>query len=305
MRATADGLVRQLANAGYKTTAFSVETIGNWAVADADWNYKDVPHLNIVHTKVRAILGTIDEDVITTINLQKVLGIPVPLVLVNFATSERSQSYFTAFGPFLLIVHTEYFELGPNRTKVVTTYNLAAASLWSLAFPILRRILVSNYRTLMSEDVPMRDRRGALRASGFRFASDGRSRTFTETTDLTITNVVAPALTGRDVIEIPLAELAENGTERFVGRDDDTGVRLVVKEGLIHVFPRTCDHEGASLDCAKVANDRIACPWHAKVFRALGSLEPREGGALESGPIRLEVGGGVLRAYVRQPVSIG
>ena len=92
-RTSADVLLRQLRKAGYTIDTFSVSNTGDYALADADWNYKDIPHLNVVHTKVRAIVGTLDEDLITTVNLQKVGGIPFPLIVVNYATSEQSQTY--------------------------------------------------------------------------------------------------------------------------------------------------------------------------------------------------------------------
>jgi hypothetical protein len=275
-RTPAEVLLRQLRKSGYSVDTFSVNSVGDYALADADWNYKDVPHLNTIHTKVRAIVGTLDDDLITTVNLQKVAGIPFPLVVVNYATSENSQTYYTTMGPYILVVYTEYEALGTNRTNVTTTYNVAAAGIAHLAMPLIRWIIRGNYRTLMSEDLPMRDRRGALRARGFSFRTDGRVRTFPETADLLFKNVVAPARTGTKTESFALDALAENGAQ-LVGSDDDCGLRVVQQDGELLFFPRLCDHEGASLDCAALRHGRLSCPWHAKAIHPLARVPISEG----------------------------
>jgi hypothetical protein len=247
-------------------------------VADADWNYKDVPHLNVVHTQVRCVIGTMDDDHITGVALQKVFGIPVPLVLVNYVDGEDSQTYYTSFGPFILIINTTYEALPAGRSKVITRYNIGASGIARLAFPILQRIIKSNYRVLMSEDIPMRSRRGSLRSRGFSFRSDGRPRGFAETTDLLFKNVVAPERAGRTLETISLRLFANNGDSALIGTDDDRGLRLVRLDSEIIAFLRYCDHEGAELDCASLRNGRLSCPWHAKRIPPLFRL-PLEAGA--------------------------
>jgi len=289
MRATCGGLVRQLESNGYSICTFSVSSTGTYALADADWNYKDVPHLNVVHTQVRALLGTVDDDVITTLNLQKILGIPWPLTLVNYASSDTSQTYYTSLGPYVLVVHTQYDALGPNETKVTTTYNVAATGLMRLAFPLIRRVLTKNYKQLMLEDLPMRERRGELRARGFRFRSDGRARTFPETMNLLADNVVVPDRARVRTETVPLAALANDGAV-FVGPDDDRGVRLVKQDGELLVMPRLCTHEGARLDCAPLKNGRLSCPWHGKTIAPLARVALRDGAACGFGTSSVAVG---------------
>jgi len=303
MRATCDGLVRQLKSNGYSVSTFSVSSTGNYALADADWNYKDVPHLNVVHTQVRALLGTVDDEVITTINLQKILGMAWPLTLVNYASSDTAQTYFTSLGPFVLVVHTQYDALGPNQTKVTTTYNVAATGFMRLAFPFIRRVLTKNYKQLMLEDLPMRDRRGQLRARGFRFNSDGRARTFPETMNLLVDNVVAPERAKVRTESVPLEQLARNGTV-FVGPDDDRGVRLVKQGEELLVMPRFCAHEGAGLDCAEVKNGRLSCPWHGKNILPLARVALREGAACDFGGSRVAVDAAAIRLTLPSDESL-
>lgn len=293
MRATCDGIVRQLKSNGYHICTFSVSSTGPYALADADWNYKDVPHLNVVHTNVRALLGTVDDEVITTINLQKIMGIAWPLTLVNYASSDNAQTYFTSLGPYVLVVYTQYDALGPNETKVTTTYNVAATGIMRFAFPFIRRTLTKNYRQLMLEDLPMRDRRGQLRARGFRFRSDGRNRTFPETMNVLVDNVVAPERNSVRTEAVRLDELALRG-EVFVGPDDDRGVRLVKQNDEVLVMPRFCGHEGAGLDCAQVKNGRLSCPWHGKTIVPLARLALHDGASCSFGASNVSVDAGAV-----------
>ncbi len=235
-----------------------------------------------MHTKVRAIIGAMNDDVIATLNLQKIAGIAWPVTLVNYATSDNSQTYYTTLGPFVLVVNTVYERVEYNRAKVTTTYNIAAKGVFNLLFPLLKRILSKNYETLMSEDVPMRNRRGILRTRGFRFHSDGRSRTFTETTNLQFSNVVVPERTGSEQVSIALERLADDGAVVFVGEDDDRGVRLTRQASEILVLPRLCPHEGASLDESAVKNSRVFCPWHNRAFTALAKIDMNASGGPSS-----------------------
>ena len=298
MRTSADALVRQLANAGYTVRAFSVASTGKYAIEDADWNYKDIPHLNIVHTQVRTMIGTWDDDAITTVNLQRILGIPFPLVVVNYATGNDSQTYFTTFGPYVLVVHTRYEAIAPNRTKVVTTYHVAGSRLTMLAFPLLRRALANNYRVLMSEDTPMRDQRGRLRERGFGFRSDGRPRTFPETANLQVTNVIVPERFGSATQTVALDRLADEGSSVLVGESDDRGLRLVRQSKEILAFPRFCDHEGASLDCGSIRNGRLRCPWHAKLVAPLVRLSLETPSEVRAGAYALSIDGKMINVVV-------
>ncbi len=289
MRASMDRLLRQLQNRGYKIHNFSVQSEGQYAVADADWNYKDVPHLNIVHTQVRTIIATIDDDLITTINLQKVAGIALPVALVNYASTGTSQTYYTTLGPYILIVHTEYFRLDENRTRVVTTYNIGAAGLWRIFFSLLERTIRGNYRRLMSEDLPMRDRRGELREKGFRFKSDGRTRTFPQTTDLIFENVVPPKRSRSRTERIPLERLGSNGDSVLIGSPDDRGLRVVRDGQNLLFFPRFCSHEGAAVDCSAVKSARLTCPWHAKKILPLATLPVSQQARAEFDPYAVQL----------------
>jgi len=52
MRRNKDQLITQLKGQGLYFSSFSLVHEGNYAATDAEWNYKDIPHLHCVHELV-------------------------------------------------------------------------------------------------------------------------------------------------------------------------------------------------------------------------------------------------------------
>jgi hypothetical protein len=221
--------------------------------------------------------AAIDDEIIATINIQRIAHIPFPIALANYVASDGSQVYYTTLLFFVLVVETRIQPAdsdSPNdhQTIVRTTYHVGGPrfSLW--LFPILRRLLRNNYELLMSEDLPMRDQRGRLRSVGYRFASDGRARTFIETTDLAVNNVVPPPPVHGDAIVVDLQQLVADGQSLTVG-DGPAGLRIIREsDTTFMVFDRVCTHEGACLDTADIRQGALLCPWHAKRVKPLAML---------------------------------
>ena len=276
-RRTAPELVRSAGRYGLRFKSFTLVSEGNWTSEDADWNYKDVPHLNLVHSQADAIGVAIEDDIIATLNFQRIARIPMPIALANYVASDGSQVYYTTLLCFVLVVETRISEHpqsenGLGRAKVETTYHVGGPPVAIWLFPLLRRVLTANYRVLMSEDLPMREQRGRLRNAGYRFASDGRPRTFSETTDLTIANVIPPSPHEAKSVTVDLKLLTSEGTTMTVG-EGPGGLRLVRGVGdEVMIFDRVCNHEGACLDSAMLSNGCLVCPWHAKRVKALGKV---------------------------------
>ena len=57
----------------YKFDIFTVTSLGEYNKEDSDWNYKDVPHLNIVHQNVDSVQAFISDKVAGSVNTQKFL----------------------------------------------------------------------------------------------------------------------------------------------------------------------------------------------------------------------------------------
>lgn len=274
-RHTAPELARSLGRHGLRFRSFTLESQGQWTVEDADWNYKDVPHLNQVHTQARTVPAAIGDEIITTVNMQKIAGIAMPIALANYVASDGSQVYYTTMLCFVLVVETRIAETESDESGgcaiVQTTYHIGGPRLAMRAFPLLRRILTANYHVLMSEDIPMREQRGRLRRAGYSFVSDGRPRTFAETVDLTRSNVVAPPVDREKTLTIELSTLGEGAT--ITAGTGPGGLRITrTSDSEVSIFNRVCDHEGASLDTAPLTAGCLTCPWHAKRVKPLATV---------------------------------
>lgn len=265
MRRSRDQLIVQLKGQGLYFSSFSLEHEGDYAAADAEWNYKDIPHLHCVHELVEAIISHVSPHEIATINIQKVLGLRLPLAVFNYSFDERTQIYYTTFLFFVLIVETTYDPLAPNKAKVVTTYSVGSPKALQCLFPVLRWIIKRNYKNLMSTDIPMRQRRGQLRSWGYRFVKPADGYGFEQTMNLSCANVIIPT----EPSSFPPVQFKiEPGlhNEWLIGRDDHLGLRVVREDKNLSVFARMCPHEGASLDLPPCVKRRVTCPWHGRVF---------------------------------------
>jgi nitrite reductase/ring-hydroxylating ferredoxin subunit len=251
----------------------SVRQEGEYAVQDADWNYKDVPHLNIVHRSVvRAVIADVTEDHLTSINFQQLFGARLPITLFNYSVTPTTQVYFTTFFLWVLVVETTLEDLGDGRTRVDTTFYVGSSRPFMALFPLISRLLTRNNRLLMQGDIPMRERRGQLRTRGFRFAGDEKGHGFESTMPLWPTHVIAPP-------SEPTTLVIDDVVERtrvcpyLAGTDDHLGVRVEQSRGQLLVLPRICMHEGACLDQSPCENGgNLRCPWHGKRIEPLASF---------------------------------
>lgn len=288
-------LIARLSRLGLTFRTVTVQTEGDYQVEDADWNFKDVPHLNHVHGLADNVNGLTDRDAVASVTLQRVLGVPLPLVLSHYENAPDCQTHLFTLFTYVVVTEITFEALTPTRTRVVTTYAVGSSRFWMRLFPLVRRLLERNYRTLMSEDLPMRERKGRLRSWGYSFRGDGRRREFTESLDIERDHVIPPPR--GPVLElqrIDVSSLAE-GVPRLVGRSDHLGLRIERAGGELRVFPRMCSHEGAELD--GVAADRcgLRCPWHGRRVAPIGVID-LDGATpvLEVENGRLRVDGGVL-----------
>lgn len=274
MKRNKEQLISQLKAQGLYFSSFSLDHQGNYAAMDAEWNYKDVPHLHYVHELVEAIISYAGDHEIASINIQNVLGLKLPLGVFNYSFDGRTQIYYTTFLFFVLIVETTYDTLSVNKTHVVTTYSIGSPRVLQFLFPVIRWVITRNYKNLMSTDIPMRTRRGELRSWGYTFTRPFGGYGFEQTMNVSCSNVVAP----KDPLSFPPVRLKIERdqslpNEWFIGRDDHLGLRVVRKDGHVLVFVRMCPHEGASLDLHVCAKGKVTCPWHGRVFQPVAEFD--------------------------------
>jgi len=267
--ASAESLQRQLERDGLVFTSRTLVHRGIYAPQDADWNYKDIPHLKEVHKQVEGIPAVIEDHLICNYFLQRLGPFRMPLAVTNYAFSPNSQVYFTAAFVFALVIETSWSSANGVETEVSTTYRIGSSRMYRTLHPLVHYLLKRNYHVLMAADIPMRQQRGKLRQRGYSFAGDSGGYGFAGTLRLAEENVIAPPIPlDTKLIEhsVPSTDMqAEQSV--FVGSDDFNGVRLVKIGDDLWAFPRICPHEGASLDECELSlsgEPHLRCPWHGR-----------------------------------------
>jgi hypothetical protein len=225
------------------------------------------------------------------------------VVLSHYDSGPDRQTYVFTLLAYTIITETRFERRPGGRTRVVTTYAVGSASRAAmLLYPVVRWSLVRNYRRLMAEDLPMRDRRGQLRRWGYSFRHDEGARRFVDSLAVERDNLVLPdEVPGAPAEgEVALAELA-GGAPALWGRDDHLGLRLEGDGDVIRAYPRLCHHEGACLDGvpAQGADGAVRCPWHGRRVPPLGTLAATDGATLETEHHVLRVEGHRVRIRAR------
>jgi nitrite reductase/ring-hydroxylating ferredoxin subunit len=278
LKYSAKQLMDGLSKLGFVFRNFSLESEGDYAVDDADFNYKDVPHLNYVHKLVEGVPSVIGDDFSASLFVQRVFGLRIPLCATIYESSKAPlvQTYYVSWLWFVLIIETRYVAVAPNRTKVMTTYNLGTPPLLRWVFPIVRHALTKNYKDLMSGDIPMRERRGYLRTRGFSFKKDAETYGFRETLKIQATRVVPPRSSDKSARHIvDVSQLANDGAVVLIGEPDHLGLQMQRRGMQVRIFPRLCMHEGACLDQKIIAGDEIGCPWHGRKYAACLNIDTK------------------------------
>ena len=275
MKRTQKELIDLLGREGIFFRTFDFVTDTECAIEDADWNYKDIPHLTYIHKQVDAYPSMISDTEIASINCQNLLGMRLPLTLFNYESGKNRQTYHTCLLFFVLIIETTYEALAPIKTRVRTRYAIGSSRffLW-LGFPLIRWVLKRNYADLMGGDIPMRERRGTLRNWGYSFLMRKPTYSFFDTMKIHERNVdchvIPPAqLPIWDPVTVRYEELAKAGVVQ-VGRSDHLGLQLSLNGDVVAVYPRLCPHEGGCLDAnTAVTSGEVVCPWHARKFKPI------------------------------------
>lgn len=274
IKKTKNQLIERLKIENFYFSEFSMVHEGDYSVADADWNYKDIPHLHYVHRLAEAVSAYADDDKIASIVVQKIPGFVIPLSVFIYENTPTSQLYYTTSFFYVLIIESVYVALGPNRTQVTTTYSVGSSKLLQWTFPLLRWLIKRNYRDLMSSDIPMRERRGLLRKWGYGFKQIAPTYSYAKSVNIKPDNVILPVDPDlpNQTIELNIDEVLPQEGEYFWGRDDAWGLRLIRSTDSLRIFSRMCHHEGASLDQQACVNHQLRCPWHGRISLPIASF---------------------------------
>jgi len=284
-----DEIVAMLRAEGVKFRFIECVTEGDYAPEDAAWNYMDIPHLTYVHKQVDGCLTLAGDAFAASVFFQKVAFSRLPLSVLIYQTAPNAVTYYTSYAFFLLVIQTTWESIGDIRTRVTTRYAIGWVHwLLGLGYPLISWLIKRNYRILMQEDLPMRSQRGSLRKRGYDFKMKGQVPSFIDSRKIMQQNVLVPDhnVVAPDTVPlweprtVPYGDLRD-GEPLFVGADDHVGLSILKIGAVVHVYPRLCSHEGASLDaavkgCGSTASQpsgcTIQCPWHGRKFRPILSV---------------------------------
>tara|TARA_B110000240_G_scaffold171491_1_gene195831 strand:+ start:109 stop:1038 length:930 start_codon:yes stop_codon:yes gene_type:complete len=273
---TATQLIKDLKKSNIYFKDFTLTTGGNdFTPDDIDWNFKDILHMDNIHSGFIGHTVNFTDSTISNIYIQTLFGFKFPVNVYQYDSGNDEVTYLSTFLNFLLIVNTKSVQV-KNRTDAITTYNVGSSKiLLKLFFPFIKYSLTKNYKILMDEDGVMRKRRGELRKWGANFIKYNNRYTFLETMEISKSKCKfkASLFNSKIASKCKIVKKYENGSiKEFVsGQSDAWGLRGLIENNKITIYPRMCDHEGACLDEAKFQNIRIVCPFHNKKISPIHS----------------------------------
>lgn len=286
-------IVKWLTEQGYCFTELTQVSEGEYAVEDSDWNYKDVAHLHYVHALAEQLPFVLGRPVKCAVHLQKIFTFWLPMLNVSYDSEKFRQVYIFTLLSFIVIAETHSEAVGALKTRVTTRYSIGSPKLLFFVTPLLKWMIARNYRELMKDDIPMRERRGALRKLGYTFRMNGENYGFTDTLNNMESRLQLPPVANLKV-SCRYMDLFASGPEQYIGDIGLLGFRLVRDRQEVAIFFRACPHEGASLDHLSCASGVITCPWHGRRLRPIAKFGWGQDANLVGRDYRVQVAGGEL-----------
>lgn len=258
---------------GFRKLDLQLVTTGAYLPTDSEWNYSDIPHLNYVHTKVDGYTLLAEKNNIHSLFLQRVGPLLLPAAVSIFHHEPGRHDYIMSLLNVIIVVATthEPFDCG---CKTTTSYAFYYRGLFGYLVAFGARLMTRrNYKTLMSEDLPMRNQRGLLRRRGVRFAYDDQELIgFAETNDVSQDHVDASNLCRKsESSTITIQGLTGHRTL------EDFLIELFWYKDTVILMPLICPHEGAPLGRQQLKPNHLAeCPWHGRRVAKLATLNRGE-----------------------------
>lgn len=263
-------VARGVKNWGYREHQFSLTSSGSWRAIDAEWNYMDVPHLNVVHSQADAETLFYTEETTSAVLKQRVGPLSLGAILTIYRTGPDSLAYASSVGPIIMIVESRWRDTENGVASVTTTYRIFTPRGLGFLAPLVQKLLTRNYRILMSEDLPLRERKGSLRLRGYSFGHDEVGHGFLASQDIRTSNVRAPHHPAYEWV-LNRDQLTDE-SEHLLGPDDLSGIRVKVQGASLVFLPRICVHEGACLDGVVFSPRGLPCPWHGRLEKPLATV---------------------------------
>jgi nitrite reductase/ring-hydroxylating ferredoxin subunit len=256
-------VVKRLTEAGYHFKTTKISTAGSYRIEDADWNDKDFPHINHVHTTVDAI--PVQDSKLHRVAIQGLsiaaLGLEIPMITHTYEWRPYQNVVIASTLFFILVLHKDIQRTESGGCKIDSYYHVGAKGLFRFFVPLASWFVARSNRTILGEDIEMREQRAGLRARGHEFRCSGETYDFLETSALHLNNVILgknadPVVIDFDQIQSSrMVSAAESGLLKF---------HVLVEGNRRSVWNSICPHEGAPL-CPKPQESHVKCPWHGKM----------------------------------------
>jgi nitrite reductase/ring-hydroxylating ferredoxin subunit len=236
---------------------------------DLVWNHMDQNHRPFLH-RTYEDAGRLFIDRHASFSLTR-FG-RWPIVIPVFDGYFKENGFYQIMVLFGLIAVVNVIECTPagEQTKIDVSWTIASHRWLRLLHPLLHRRFLKLNDVQNREDDPVRDRRIALRAAGYRFKTDEPDFVNSNVIE---NNTIFPPVSAQQTIataDLPDGRVVQKtvaGRELLLRRDGDA----------ISVWPGVCPHEGAELGCSAVRGELVKCPWHGLEFRARRLAEGQQG----------------------------
>jgi len=275
LRKNAKQILEDLKKDNTSIKSFKLSSSGEFQIDDAEWNYKDLYHSKLVHNDqnlTNAIFILTDNEAAQFVT-QKFLFFNITYLMIHYDSGPRHVCYVSSIAIFFIVIETEFIKKSKLLTEVVTTYSIASNKLFlTIFFPFLKWAITKNYNKLMVGDMAMRLRKGELRKFGISFVKKGERYTRPETGNLTQNNCVYKLSIFNSSRSSKVLITKNDGLlvkEFLTGISDPWGLRGVISNKKLSLYPRMCHHEGACLDKAVFNKKKILCPWHGRKIKPI------------------------------------
>ena len=273
-----EALVQKFKNHGFYFSEFMNEIEDPCPPIDAEWNLKDIVHVPFLHHHAVREFTYISNNVYSTIDFQKVMGITIPQSTLFYSNVEDNKTicHTTLFFGIILI-ETSFHPIGELKSRTSVRYAIGSKSiLGRLLHPIIKFGIIRNWKRFNEDDRPVRKRKGVLRQKGYTFDTQSPVDHL-KTIDVSKNGIFI--LKEENKTHQPKERrkliLSKNMNKNIlVGEDDHLGLQIKITSKVIRIFPRLCPHQGASLDNCESNVSSITCPWHGRKFTALCSIHP-------------------------------
>ena len=250
---------------------------------DLVWNHMDQNHRPFIHRTYgdasRIYIGSNASFSLTRVGRW-------PVVIPVFDCHFKENGFYQVMVLFGLITVANIIECNRDAdgTKMDITWAIATHRWLRFLHPFLHRRFVRLNDVQNREDDPVRDRRIALRADGYRFRTD--SPDFVNCNALE-NNTIFPDVS--EPATVALADLPNNRAVRV-----SVALRAFIlkrDESVVDIWPGVCLHEGAQLDVEHLGDKLVVCPWHGL---KVGGRRLVEGRSIEMCGARIELDGGKI-----------